>query len=82
MITLNLSDIRFMETVLPLSERHRDMLKSLISKKKKIIPEEISEELGDLCSDRLSTHGFDDYQTPTDEGRKLEELQDKLYGDE
>ena len=80
MITLNLSDIRFMETVLPLSEGHRDLLKSLISKNKKLIPEEVSEELGDLCSDRLSTHGFDDYQTPTEEGRKLEELQDKLYG--
>ena len=81
MITLNLSDIRFMETVLPLSEGHRGILKSLISKKKKLIPDEISEELGDLCSDRLSTHGFDEYQTPTEEGRKLEELQDKLYAD-
>jgi hypothetical protein len=81
MITLNLSDIRFMETVLPLSEGHRGLLKSLISKKKKSIPDEISEELGDLCTDRLSTHGFDDYQTPTEEGRKLEELQDKLYGE-
>lgn len=81
MITLNLSDIHFMETVLPLSETHREILKSIISKKKKSIPEEVSEELGDLCSDRLSTHGFDDYHTPTEEGRKLEELQDKLYGD-
>ena len=81
MITLNLSDIRFMETVLPLSEGHRGILKSLISKTKKLIPDEISEELGDLCSDRLTTHGFDEYQTPTEEGRKLEELQDKLYAD-
>jgi hypothetical protein len=80
MITLNLSDIRFMETVLPLSEGHRELLKSLLSKKKKAIPNEVSEELGDLCSDRLSTHGFDDFHTPTEEGRKLEELQDKLYG--
>ena len=82
MITLNLSDIRFMETVLPLSESHRNMLKSLISKKKKLISNVVSEELGDLCSDRISTHGFDDYQTQTEEGRKLEELQDKLYGDD
>lgn len=81
MITLNLSDIRFMETVLPLSEGHRQLLKNLISKNKKLIPNTVSEELGDLCSERLSTHGFDDYQTPTEEGRKLEELQDKLYGD-
>ena len=81
MITLNLSDVRFMETVLPLSEGHRSLLKNLISKNKKLIPDEVSEELADLCSERLSTHGFDDYQTPTDEGRKLEELQDKLYGD-
>jgi hypothetical protein len=70
-----------METVLPLSEGHRQLLKNLISKNKKLIPNAVSEELGDLCSERLSTHGFDDYQTPTEEGRKLEELQDKLYGD-
>lgn len=81
MITLNLSDIRFMETVLPLSQGHRELLRNLISKNKRSIPNEVSEELGDLCSDRLSTHGFDNYHTPTEEGRKLEELQDKLYGE-
>lgn len=34
MVTLNLSDILFMKTVLPLSEGHRGLLKSLISKKR------------------------------------------------
>ena len=79
MITLNLSDIRFMETVLPLSEGHRELLNKLVSKNKKLIPDEISSELSDLCEERLATHGFDDYYSPTKEGRKLGELMDKLY---
>ena len=80
MITLNLSDIRFMETVLPLSEGHRELLNKLVSKNKKLIPDEISSELSDLCEERLATHGFDDYYSPTKEGRTLGELMDKLYG--
>ena len=79
MITLNLSDIRFMETVLPLSEGHRELLNKLVSKNKKLIPDEISSELSDLCEERLATHGFDDYYSPTKEGRTLGELMDKLY---
>lgn len=79
MITLNLSDIRFMQTVLSLSESHRELFNKLASKKDKLISSEVSEELSDLCTERLSTHGFDDYQSPTDEGRMLEELIDKLY---
>lgn len=79
MITLNLSDIRFMQTVLSLSESHRELFNKLASKKDKLISSEVSEELSDLCTERLSTHGFDDFQSPTDEGRMLEELIDKLY---
>lgn len=79
MIALNLSDIQFMQTVLSLSESHRDLFKKLASKKDKLIPTEVSEELSNLCTERLATHGFDDYQSPTEEGRKLEELIDKLY---
>jgi hypothetical protein len=79
MITLNLSDIRFMQTVLSLSESHRKLFDKLTSKKEKLIPDEVSDELSDLCADRLETHGFDAYHSPTEEGRKLEELIDKLY---
>jgi hypothetical protein len=79
-ITLNLSEIRFMQAVLPLSEDHRELFDKLASSKnKKLIPDEISSELSDLCEERLATHGFDDYYSPTKEGRKLGELMDKLY---
>ena len=80
MTTLNQSDIRFMQTVLPLSEGLRKLFNKLASSKnKKPIPDEISSELSDLCEERLATHGFDDYYSPTKEGRKLGELMDKLY---
>ena len=79
MTTLNQSDIRFMQAVLPLSEGLRKLFDKLASKNKKLIPDEISSELSDLCEERLATHGFDDYYSPTEEGRKLEELMDKLY---
>ena len=79
MTTLNQSDIRFMQTVLPLSEGHRELFDKLASKNKKLIPDEISSELSDLCEERLATHGFDDYYSPTKEGRTLGELMDKLY---
>jgi len=78
-ITLNLSEIRFMQAVLPLSEGHRELFDKLASKYKKLIPDEISSELSDLCEERLATHGFDDYYSPTKEGRTLGELMDKLY---
>ena len=81
MITLNLSEIRFMQAVLPLSEGHRELFDKLASKNKKLIPDEISSELSDLCEERLATHGFDDYYSPTKEGRKLGELMDKLYAE-
>ncbi|TFH08976.1 MAG: hypothetical protein E4H07_06955 [Nitrosomonadales bacterium] len=79
MITLNQSDIRFMQAALPLSEGLRELFAKLVSaKNKKLIPDEISSELSNLCEERLATHGFDDYNSPTEEGRKLEELIDKL----
>ena len=79
MITLSLSEIRFMQAVLPLSEGHRELFDKLASKNKKLLPDEISSELSDLCEERLATHGFDNYYSPTKEGRTLGELMDKLY---
>lgn len=68
-----------METVLPLSEDHRELFNKLVTKNKRLIPDTVSDVLSDLCGERLATHGFDDYSSPTDEGRELEELIDKLY---
>ena len=79
MTTLKQSDIFFMRAVLPLTETHRELLNALVSKEEKLIPDEVSHELSNLCGSRLFTHGFDDYNSPTVEGRKLKELLDKLY---
>lgn len=79
MITLNLSDIRFMQMVLSLSQGHRELFDKLASKKEKLISDEVSNELNALCAERLTTHGYDAYYTPTVEGRMLEKLIDKLY---
>ena len=79
MATLKRSDIFFMRAVLPLSDAHRELLNKLVTKEKKSIPDEVSHELSNLCGSRLFTHGFDDYNSPTVEGRKLKELLDKLY---
>ncbi len=79
MITLNLSDIRFMQTVLSLSEDQRKLFDKLASKKEKLISDEVSYELSNLCAERLASHGFDYYHSPTMEGRMLEKLIDKLY---
>ncbi len=79
MITLNLSDIRFMQMVLSLSQGHRELFDKLASKKEKLISNEVSDELSDLCAERLEKYGFDAYNSPTMEGRMLGKLIDKLY---
>jgi hypothetical protein len=79
MITLNLSDIRFMLKTLALSDSHRALLNKLISQSNKSISDNIADDLRELCTDRLDTHGFDANYNPTKEGEKLEELIDKLY---
>ena len=79
MITLTLADIHFILTTLILSEAHRDLLEKLASEDTKSISDDVADELRELCTDRLDTHGFDANYEPTEEGQKLEELIDKLY---
>lgn len=81
MIRLNGLDIDFMLSTLSLSEDQRELLNSLVSKDEKLIPDEVADELRDLCGDRLVTHGFDINYDPTEEGTKLEDLVDKLFTD-
>jgi len=78
MVTLNISDINFMQTVLSLTESHHKLFDKLTSKKEKLISDEVSNELSALCAERLTTHGYDAYYIPTVEGRMLEKLIDKL----
>jgi hypothetical protein len=79
MITLTLQEIQFMLTALPLTDDLRERLESLISAENKAISDDIADELRDLCAERLDTHGFDENYNPTEEGKKLEALIDKLY---
>ena len=43
------------------------------------ISEDQADELSDYCTDRLDVIGFDENYEPTDVGKKLEALVDKLY---
>ena len=79
MIILAHRDIQFMLTVLDLDVSLRKRLGDLIPLKNKAIPDDIADELRDLCTDRLDRHGFDENYNPTYEGEKLEALIDKLY---
>ncbi len=79
MIMLNLQDIHFMLEKLSLSENLLELLNELISDNDKSISDDIADELRDLCTDRLDAHGFDVDYNPTEEGKKLEVLIDKLY---
>ena len=72
MVTLNISDIRFMQMVLSLSESHRKLFNMLASEKEKLISNDVSVELNALCSERLITHGYDAHYNPTVEGRMLD----------
>lgn len=79
MITLSLSDVHFMLTTLTLPESHLKLLDKLVSEEVKSVSDEVADELRELCTARLDTHGFDANYEPTGEGEKLEELIDKLY---
>ena len=79
MIILTLQEIQFMLTALSLNAGLRERLQALVSVESKVISDDVADELRDLCSERLDTHGFDENYDPTDEGKKLEALIDKLY---
>ena len=79
MIVLTLQEIRFMLTVLFLTVDLRERLEALISVQNKVISDDVADELRDLCTERLDTHGLDENYNPTEEGEKLESLIDKLY---
>ena len=79
MIILTLQEIQFMLTVLTLTVDLRERLEGLVSIENKTVPDDIADELRDLCAERLDMHGFDENYNPTDEGKKLEALIDRLY---
>jgi hypothetical protein len=79
MITLKYQDLDFMIKVLPLSEAQKKKLDTATGKLKIEISDDLADSLRDLCSERLDEHGFDENYDPTPEGKKLEELIDKLF---
>jgi len=79
MIKLSSEEIVFMIKVLPLSNSIKKELTKLIPLEVKLISDDLADELRDLCTERLDTHGFDIDYNPTEEGLALEKLIDKLY---
>lgn len=79
MVILTLQEIQFMLRVLPLDGDLRERLEALVSVQYGAISDDLADELRDLCTDRLDTHGFDENYNPTEEGERLELLIDKLY---
>lgn len=83
MIQLTRRNIEFILAWLDLTPNKRELLKSMLYttpvNKKLIISNELSDELRELCTETLDVYGFDENYNPTYEGKKLEELIDKLY---
>lgn len=79
MISLTHSELMFMFETLSLSAEQKKQLDLATSNLKIEISDELADSLRDSCTARLDTHGFDQEYQPTEEGKKLEELIDKLF---
>ncbi len=77
MITLKKQDVHFMLTVLHLTPDLFQVLNTISEGGE--ISDNQADELRDCCTNRLDEIGFDENYEPTDEGKKLENLIDKLY---
>lgn len=75
---LSSEDIKLIVEALDLPQRLRQKLNDSEGSGLMIEDHE-AEELRDLCGERLQTHGFDQGYEPTEEGRRLESLIDRLY---
>lgn len=78
MIAISQRDIQFMLAKLALPNELRGMLESLLKRDSAAISDDTADTLRDLCTERFDTHGLDINYEPTDEGRELELLVDKL----
>lgn len=77
MINLNKNDVQFMLEVLQLTPDLKLVLKSIAEGG--TLSENQADALRDCCTDKLDEVGFDKNYEPTENGRKLEALIDKLY---
>lgn len=62
---------------LALNEKLKNILKN--STMDFVISEDDADELRNLCADKLDLSGFDEEYEPTESGKKLEALIDKLF---
>ena len=81
MITISADEAALAVKVLGLPDELRTRLASVGPEGLDLSGEEI-DQLVDLATDRLMTHGFDANYRPTDEGEALEHLVDRLTAED
>ncbi len=79
MVRLSRNDIEFMILNFDLPQKFCILLEKVRDTQDKIMPDDVADKLRDICTEKLDTHGFDINYEPTEIGKKLEELIDKLY---
>ncbi len=77
MIRLNRDDVLFILTILPLTPDMSQVLQAIYEGGE--ISDDQADELRDCCTNRLDEIGFDENYELTTEGKKLEQLIDKLF---
>ena len=80
MVCLELSDIEFILKKVALTPSLGQVLKEARDNGG-FLPGEVADEIRDLCGERFRSHGFDDNNNLTEEGKKLEAIIDKLFVD-
>lgn len=78
MVEISQSEAVFMLSCLELTPRLRRILEDC-SDSGLTLSDDDADALRDRCGDRLQTHGFDGNYAPTQDGRTLESLIDKLF---
>lgn len=76
-IKLSRDDVQFMRLTLRLNPELSQLLQSIESGGN--VSDEMADDLGDCCTDRLDEIGFDENYALSDDGEKLEYLIDKLF---
>ena len=80
MVRLEISDLEFILKKITLTPNLREVVKEA-QRNDGFLPDEVADELRDLCGEQFRSHGFDDSDRLTEEGKKLEALIDKLFVD-
>ncbi len=79
MTSLSVAELCYMLRVLPMEPLTRQACERVTVDLTYRLTTEQIDGMRDLCADRLQIVGFDESYEPTEEGRLLESLLDKLY---